>query len=354
MTLTRPGQAVRDTADHLTARDQVIGVVLGTWMIVGLFLDGWAHDNNRPETFFTPWHGVLYSGFAAAAVAALVVARRSRRPGEPWWAGGPRGHGLTLAGLGVFLVGAVGDLVWHEALGVEVGVEALLSPTHLVLLGGGLVALSAPLRTAWSVSEESPRSLTAFLPVVLSLALLTALAGFFLLYLSPWVNDAAGTAFARVQGDVHDHPSSDPAELRQLLGLASILVTTVLLIVPYHLLHRRWRPPAGSVVVLFGVVVALFVALNEFQQPSMLLGGVAAGAAAEVAARRLPTWLAGAVAIIVLWTSYFALYQVADSGVAWTAELWSGAAFLSGLIAAGVGLLVAALPTPARPLGTTG
>ena len=92
MTLTTRRPVARDADNHLTARDQAIGVALGMWMIVGLFLDGWAHDNNRPETFFTPWHGVLYSGFAVAATAALVVARRSRRPDEPWWAAGPRGH----------------------------------------------------------------------------------------------------------------------------------------------------------------------------------------------------------------------------------------------------------------------
>lgn len=342
----------RSGTDRLTSREQLAGVFLGGWMVVGLFLDGWAHDNNRPETFFTPWHGVLYSGFFATAAAALAVARWSRRPGRAWWAGVPEGHIVTLAGLGAFFVGAVGDLVWHEVLGIEVGVEALLSPTHLVLLVGGLLALSAPLRMAWSVSEETPPSLIAFLPVVLSLALLTALVGFFLLYLSPWVNDAAGTAFNRAPGAQHDHPSSAPGELRQLLGLASILMTTVVLIVPYHVLHRRWRPPPGSVVVLFTVVVALFVGLNEFRQPSMLLCGVTGGALAELASRRLPTWLAGAVAIVALWMSYFALYQVAGTGVAWTAELWTGAAFLSGLIAAGVGLLTVAVPTPPAPLVT--
>lgn len=41
-------------------------VVFGIWMIIGLFLDGWSRNQDKPETFFTPWHGVLYSGFGAA------------------------------------------------------------------------------------------------------------------------------------------------------------------------------------------------------------------------------------------------------------------------------------------------
>ena len=40
-------------------------VGLGTWLVLGVFVDGWAHFN-RPglETFFTPWYAVLYSGAA--------------------------------------------------------------------------------------------------------------------------------------------------------------------------------------------------------------------------------------------------------------------------------------------------
>ena len=40
-----------------------IMILVIIWGIGGLFLDGWAHTNlPRLETFFTPWHAVLYSG----------------------------------------------------------------------------------------------------------------------------------------------------------------------------------------------------------------------------------------------------------------------------------------------------
>lgn len=46
-------------------------VALSAWLLVGLFVDGWAHVNLRSlESFFTPWHGLFYSGFFA--VAALI------------------------------------------------------------------------------------------------------------------------------------------------------------------------------------------------------------------------------------------------------------------------------------------
>src|ERR1700719_3058532 len=49
-------------------------MVLATiWGIGGLFLDGWAHANlPQLETFFTPWHAVLYSGYLAMT-ATLVI-----------------------------------------------------------------------------------------------------------------------------------------------------------------------------------------------------------------------------------------------------------------------------------------
>lgn len=330
------------TRPPLSRHSQIAGAAFGLWMVVGLFLDGWAHDNNQPETFFTPWHGVLYSGFAAAGAAAVLVALRSRQPGRPVLATLPRGHGLTLAALAVFAVGAVGDLVWHETLGIEVGVEALLSPTHLVLLVGGVVALSAPVRAAWNDSPTVPASLREFAPTVFSLSLLAALIGFFLLYLSPFVNDAAGTEFARLPGATHEHPSTDAAELRQLLGIASILVTTLVFTVPGLLMLRRWQPPAGSFTVLFTTITVLFAGLDEFAQPWTILAGIAGGIAADAVRRRWAPWAVVALAAVVLWSGYFATYHLTAGGVAWSPALWSGTIVLAGLVAATLGLVSAA------------
>jgi hypothetical protein len=34
---------------------------LSVWVVAGLYLDGWAHNHGKvDETFFTPWHAVLY------------------------------------------------------------------------------------------------------------------------------------------------------------------------------------------------------------------------------------------------------------------------------------------------------
>ena len=49
-------------------RTDVVTTVLSVWFVLGLFLDAYAHaDAPELETFFTPWHAVFYSGFAATA-----------------------------------------------------------------------------------------------------------------------------------------------------------------------------------------------------------------------------------------------------------------------------------------------
>ena len=57
-------------------------VLASLWFMGGMFLDGWAHANlaSSLETFFTPWHAVLYSGFlAVASVLMLNLARNMAR-----------------------------------------------------------------------------------------------------------------------------------------------------------------------------------------------------------------------------------------------------------------------------------
>lgn len=337
------------THQSLSERDQLISAVSGLWMILGLFLDGWAHDNQKPESFFTPWHGVLYSGFTAAGLFAAHRALRGRPAGAGWVEALPRGHGLTLAALAVFAVGAAGDLVWHEVLGIEVGLEALLSPTHLLLMASGLVALSAPIRAAWTTGGTAPRFST-FLPVALSTSLLTALVAFFLSFLSPFSNDAGATGFTRFPGQVHAHPSTEAPELQQLVGVASIIVMSVVLAGSVAFLMRRWRVPGGTLTLLFSLLVVLFAGTDEFAQPLVLLAGPIAGGVGDLLVRRrLPAAVVAGAAVSALWLAYFALYALDEGSVRWVVEIWAGTVFLSGLLAAGVGLLVTPLPQPAGP-----
>lgn len=317
---------------RLHAHEDLVTVLAGAWLIVGLFLDGWAHNNSKPESFFTPWHGVFYSGFLVTAAWIGWQVRRRYAAGARGALAVPVGYGLGVAGLLVFAAGGIFDMVWHELFGVEVDIEALLSPSHLVLLAGALLVLTSPLRSAWSDPSSRAPTFTAFAPVVLATTLVTALVAFFFMYLSPFTDAPATT------GDVE-------------YGVASILLTTLILMGPPLLLLLRWRVPGGTFTVLFTVVAVCLNALESFFLGWTILAAVVAGVAADVLVRwwrpspDRPWAYRGFAAAVpaVLWLAYFAVID-AEFGVAWSLELWGGVTTMAALAGCGLALLM----TPPR------
>jgi hypothetical protein len=66
------------------------------WLLVGGYLDAWAHNNiPRLETFFTPWHGVLYSGFLVVAITLLGTIFTNHTRGYSWRQAVPSGYELS-------------------------------------------------------------------------------------------------------------------------------------------------------------------------------------------------------------------------------------------------------------------
>jgi hypothetical protein len=328
----------RERQPRLTGREDLLTVLFSAWLIGGIFVDGWAHNNEKPETFFTPWHGLFYSGFLATAAWMLS---RYRRHGVI-----PIGYGWGFVGLGLFGAGGVGDMVWHMAFGVEVDLEALLSPTHLVLFVAGILIVSSPLRAAWA--DAGQRSLP--LPALLSMTIVTATVAFFHMHLSPFLTNAMQAEpyeFARSLGRGGDWLNDE----LQLEGFSAILITTVILMAPTLLLLRRWRLPAGSLTLLFTVVVVMDCALLGFEMPETILAGVLAGAAGDLLARTLQPIRSPATVLriigfavpVVLWLTYFAVLAAFYS-VGWSVELWSGITVMSGLAGLGLATLMTLEP----------
>jgi hypothetical protein len=99
-----------------------IVVLLSTWWVGGVFLDGWAH-NHLPflETIFTPWHAVLYSGFLVTGLFLVGVVVKNHFQGYPWLRSLPPGYQTSLWGVCIFAIGGVFDLTWHLLFGIEKG-----------------------------------------------------------------------------------------------------------------------------------------------------------------------------------------------------------------------------------------
>ncbi|MGH8526270.1 MAG: hypothetical protein ACREXY_19315, partial [Gammaproteobacteria bacterium] len=161
---------------------------LCTWLVLGLYIDGWAHRHFKIETVFTPWHLILYSGFLAVATYLLFIWYRNHVQGYPWRRAMPPGYELSLLGLLIFVLSGLGDLIWHELFGFEHDLEALLSPTHLVLALGGTLMIAGPFRSAWQRPDTpSAPSLATQWPMLLSLTLLLSILTFFTQFAHPFV-----------------------------------------------------------------------------------------------------------------------------------------------------------------------
>ena len=326
-------------------------MLLSVWMVGGVFVDGWAHINlpSTKETFFTPWHAVLYSGFfAVAAWMFLPVVRGTPRG---WLGRIHAGYGLAFVGLIVFAAGGAGDALWHTLFGIEVGIDALLSPTHILLLAGGLLVLTSPVRAAWHAIDEPAPSFAAMLPALLSITLTAALVAFFFAY--AWgAFDTSPAAPVPPAALNENAPGHLEAERAIAYGLLSRLVTTVVLLGPLLYLTRRWRLPAGAFTLVFGSVSVLTFALGE-APVELLAAPLVAGVTADVGLWRLASRSAGTWAVrglaagaaLVLWAVHFAALAAAE-GLGWTPELWGGAIAMAVLAALGVAMLATAAPHP--------
>ncbi len=182
----------------------------------------------RPSS--PPWHGVLYSGYAALAVLYFVTALRYRGAGSAWQRVMPVGYQASLVGAIVFGIGGGLDLLWHTLFGIERSVDTLLSPTHLILATGVILMVTGPLSAAWRKADGVAPRLRTLLPAILSMTYLLAVLRFFTQYASPIV---------------HSYADKRTSDVLQGLGVASILLQTVILMSIVLTVTRRWRFPSG-------------------------------------------------------------------------------------------------------------
>lgn len=327
----------------------------------GAYLDLWAHVH-RPEleTFFTPWHAVLYSGFFAVATATVAPLLVRRPPGVSWSHALPAGYDLSLVGVLIFFLGGVLDMLWHTVLGIEVDVETLLSPSHLVLAVGSTLMLTGPLRAAWRRAGQT----SASWPAVLSLTYLLSAFSFWTQYAHqlgrPWPaggNRPTAAVFPVVAPD----PLFRSAEIQATfvahsLGVASIVLQAALLAAVLLIAVRRWGGafPAGAFTLILGLN-AFMVAIAR-DQLALVPPAVTAGVLADVLVRRLQPSIRRPAALrtvaFVVPAVYFALFfgtVALTRGVWWSAPLWSGTIVLAGTAGWLLSWLVAPPVVPGEP-----
>jgi len=322
--------------------------VLGTWLLGGLYLDGWAHIHVPGlETFFTPWHAGLSTGYLAGAVALVVTFVHNRRRGAARSRALPAGYWLSLVGAFVFFFAGVVDMLWHMTFGIETGVEGLISPSHLALaLGGGLM-LTGPLRAGLHRQAEAGHSWIARMPLVVSLTLVLSLLTFFTEYASPY-----GTMWVAETTRTGSH-----AYLAA--GMAGFLVQPALLMGLVLFVLRHQPLPLGSLTVVLSVNVALMTIIHDKYLDTGPSPLIAAAILAGLVGDALVWWLQPSpdrpralrtVAFVVpaLQYSLYFLAVALWASLAWSIHLWTGAIVIAG----GVGWLLSYLVVPPGEIAT--
>jgi hypothetical protein len=292
--------------------------------ITGIFLDGWAHSHGMvDDTFFTPWHAVLYSGYLVVAMLLIGRAAWSVARGRSTLM--PAGYGWALAGIGFWVVGGPFDLAWHTVFGFEADVEALMSPAHAVLAVGAGLMQSGSLRAGL---QRLPRRWRDELPMILSLTFLVSNLTF----------------FTQIAHPISNLWAAGPGPVRHAvleLGIVGMLLTAAILWAPVLLLLRHGRLPAGSITILVTLnAIAMGFLYDRGPYPLTAVLALAAGAvvvdvvrmASKPAAARPRAFRAfAAAAPVLVYAAYYAALSL-TTGIAWSTHVWVGVVVFTGII----------------------
>ena len=235
-------------------------------------------------------------------------------------------------------VGGVGDMIWHILFGVETDLEALLSPTHLVLALGWVQIVGGPLRAAWQRPDETPivAGWVARLPKLLALTFILPLFTFFTVYAHPFVHMLAAAGEHAQRG-----------EFAQSLGVVAFLLQPALMMGVILLALRRWTLPFGGITLMLTLNTALLSVLHDlyFLIPVAVLAGLVADfllrALRPSVERPTPLRLFAFAVPAMLYMLYF-IALLLTVGIGWSIHLWVGVIILAGVI----GLLLSYLVAP--------
>lgn len=318
-------------------------VALSAWLVGGAYIDGWAHNHldEALETFFTPWHAILYSGFLAMAAFYGGTLVAGWRKGGRWMEAIPSGYRWPFLGVPLFMMGGIGDMIWHLVFGIEKDVEALLSPMHLLLAISAFLLVSGPFLAARARPDpDEGATPVVWAPAVLSLAFVLSLVTFMTQFDHPLA-----------YGLVEPLRPKGPASTAQSASIGGILLYAAFLTGFALTALRRRKLPPGAMTVLVGLNAYLMATLDD--QYRLIAGAVLAGVIADLfiqaghpsAEGRVPELRFFSFLLPFAYVAlYFASLFVFCEGVWWPVHMWAGAPVMAGL----VGLMTSFVAAPPR------
>ncbi len=323
-------------------------LALAIWVRVGSLVDINAHSHGFvDETFFTPFHLLMYSGAAVNGLFYAIAQYRNVGRGYSLLRALPRGYLLSLAGVLLFGVAGVFDLIWHTLFGIENSVDAFVSPSHLLLFLGGLLFMSGPLR-AWLAGDRTQRGWAQLFPPVTSALLILTTGTVVTLYANVW------TQLDRYVSPVVPGPVL--LMLLEAFTVTGVLVPAALMTGALLFLRRRMVLPFGAVTYLL-VANALVMLYIRWQWTSahaiVLLAPFIAGLLGDWMLSRpaagCPLVMLQRFAFVVPFVMMFSLFVIlqASASIWWNTHLWLGVSILAGAVGLGMSALLSQREIPA-------
>lgn len=286
----------------------------------------WAHNNiPRLETFWTPWHAVLYSGVFATLCALLSVMLINRRRGAASWLEAiPFGYKTAVFGAGGMLIGGAADALWHTFFGIEQNIDALFSPTHLWLIICSELIAVAPLRAMYHRKVE-PVSLGDHVRLAYALTLFYAMLMVVAQPIHPFVNFDLPLIAGSAQGN------------EQLLAIVGLILQMSLFTGCVLYVLRRWTLRFGFFTFVLTVVAIGLAQMYDFQIGIAIsfVSGLVIDAAyfflKPTLASPLALRLFAVIAAATLPTFYLLGLRLVYGPLAWTIHMLVGSVVICGL-----------------------
>jgi hypothetical protein len=311
-------------------------------MIVGLQLDAYAHATQPAlETFFTPWHGVMYLGMLLCGATIGWFVRRNLKAGATsLFAAIPKGMTGAVAGMAILAISGGIDTAWHTSFGIETGLEISLSPSHLGIISGMFLVASSPMAVLWKQARLLTASERSMMVASAGLAFTTV-------HIITTHASMLGVIYLGRRGQL----DNDDANV-----VHGLVFSTALLIVPMIILRRRFG--VGSVGLFFVTLVPsmmmwfmndltapVWVALTPAVTAALALptARVVAAFGVRVVQSRLPKEamltphpalndvMFGVLFPLMMWATIFVGAVAMGRTMFWTVHVWTGVLSMTAL-----------------------
>jgi hypothetical protein len=271
----------------------------------------------------------LYSGFFAIAAFLIITLFLNKQKEKSLRHSIPPGYIFSYAGILIFLVAGFLDMFWHIIFGIEVDVEALLSPTHLLLATGGFLIVIGPYMKATKDEEFYTYSWFHKLPAMLSLV-------YGLLIFSFMTQNIHPLVFVHADGV---RPLTDTLIFyKQSLGEAGILLQTACIMTCIlSAIVTLKKLPQGLLFILFTLLaVGMSFMKDQFR---FIIPSMISGIFAEIIYGYLKPSLTHersfqlfSFLIPIIFFSFYFLTIGITGHIWWKIHFWAGSIFLSGFV----------------------